>query len=237
MKHAAFNARRPGHAFTLIELLIVIAIIAILAAMIIPITRAAGRRQTLAKARTQLTFLEVAIENYHTKLGHYPPDNPGKPWLNQLYYELLGTTNTGPTLETVDGSAELRIPGDFATIWGPNVSGFANCSTGGGDEGHTAVRFLSDLKPSQVGTPKAVDANSPFPLGAKFLVCSVPWPLPPEPALYPLGVGGLNPFRYNSSNPTNNPNSFDLWVDVIINGKTNRISNWSKEPIIVSQPW
>jgi len=237
MKHATLNPRRPVHAFSLIELLIVIAIIAILAALIFPATRGINRNKIRSKARAEVALLEMAIENYHSKLGHYPPDNAGKPWLNQLYYELLGSTNTGTTLRTVDGSAELRIPGDFTSVFGANVSGFVNCSAGGGDEGHTAIRFLSDLKPSYVGTPKEVDAASPFPVGAKFLVCSVPWPDVGVPPWRPLGVPGLNPFRYNSSNPTNNPNSFDLWVDVIIDGKTNRISNWSKEPIIVSQPW
>jgi hypothetical protein len=46
------------------------------------------------------------------------------------------------------------------------------------------------------------------------------------------GAGGaqINPFRYVSSNPTNNPSSFDLWVDVVVGGKTNRISNWSDKP-------
>jgi hypothetical protein len=40
---------------------------------------------------------------------------------------------------------------------------------------------------------------------------------------------GLNPWRYVSSGPTNNPGSYDLWVDLYIGGKTYRLSNWSKE--------
>ena len=66
---------------------------------------------------------------------------------------------------------------------------------------------------------------------AYIIVCSVPWPADLN---YPLpNHPGVNPFRYNSSSPTNNPNSFDLWIDVMIDGKTNRISNWSREPIIL----
>ena len=42
----------------------------------------------------------------------------------------------------------------------------------------------------------------------------------------------LNPWRYVSSNPTNNPGEFDLWVDIIVGGKTNRICNWSDKPPI-----
>jgi hypothetical protein len=43
----------------------------------------------------------------------------------------------------------------------------------------------------------------------------------------------VNPFSYNSVNPTHNPNSYDLWVDLVIGGKTNRISNWSKQYQII----
>ena len=50
----------------------------------------------------------------------------------------------------------------------------------------------------------------------------------------PVVYGDINPFRYVSSNPTNNTSTFDLWVDVIVGGKTNRISNWSDKPEIVN---
>ena len=39
----------------------------------------------------------------------------------------------------------------------------------------------------------------------------------------------MNPWRYNSSSPTNNPGSYDLWVQLSIGGKTNLICNWSKQ--------
>ena len=43
----------------------------------------------------------------------------------------------------------------------------------------------------------------------------------------------INPWRYVLTNPTNNQNSFDLWADIVVAGKTNRISNWSKDPQII----
>ena len=43
------------------------------------------------------------------------------------------------------------------------------------------------------------------------------------------GVSGINPWRYNSSNPTNNPGAYDLWVQLSISGKTNLICNWNKQ--------
>jgi prepilin-type N-terminal cleavage/methylation domain-containing protein len=37
---------------------------------------------------------------------------------------------------------------------------------------------------------------------------------------------GKVPWRYNITNPTNNPGSFDLWVEVEIAGKKEIIGNW-----------
>jgi hypothetical protein len=45
--------------------------------------------------------------------------------------------------------------------------------------------------------------------------------------------GMINPFGYNSLNPTNNPKSYDLWLDIIVNGVTNRVCNWREKPIIL----
>ena len=101
-------------AFTLIELLVVIAIIAILAALIIPITGVVKKMKLRTRTETELGAVENAIEQYKTKHGFYPPDNPGYA-INQLYYELSGTTNNAdrdpnnPTYGTLDRSAATLI--------------------------------------------------------------------------------------------------------------------------------
>ncbi len=232
---AGAKARR---AFTLIELLIVIAIIAILASLIFPVTGAMNRRKMIARAKAELGLLKMAIDNYQTKLGFYPPDNTNSFVLNQLYFELMGTTNNGTYFITLDGGARVSVPAagpELRQIFGPAVQGFANCSArGASEEARAAQRFLrSDLKPAQV----AAVANPNFP-NVKLLVCSIPGPYPIRtPQVSALNPLNANPFRYNSSNPTNNPNSYDLWVDIVIAGKTNRINNWSSEPIIVATPY
>src|SRR5581483_6096855 len=81
-------------AFTLIELLVVISIIAILAAFIVPVASGVARTQKISRARGEMAQLETAIDRYHEERGYYPPDNPGNPLTNQLYYELTGTTAT-----------------------------------------------------------------------------------------------------------------------------------------------
>ena len=47
-----------------------------------------------------------------------------------------------------------------------------------------------------------------------------------------LGIDGrtINPWRYNPVDPTNNPTSYDLWVDITVGNRTERISNWSDKP-------
>jgi prepilin-type N-terminal cleavage/methylation domain-containing protein len=229
-----FNLSTSGRhvaGFTLIELLVVIAIISILAALVIPIGKAVNRKKIVAKARAELAQTQLAIEAYKASLGHYPPDNNLTPRINQLYFELRGTTNTGSTYRTLDGSAEIPMrPAALQAYFG-GVSGFINCTQpGGSDEGRKAKAFLPDLKPGQIG-----DISTSASDRVKILACSVPWPNDPS---FPIpGHPGLNPIRYNSSSPTNNPGSFDLWIDVVIDGKTNRLSNWSQEPLVVSLPY
>jgi prepilin-type N-terminal cleavage/methylation domain-containing protein len=227
-------------AFTLIEILIVIGIIAVLAAMVFPITGAVKRTQIRTRARGELVQLETAIEAYKSRLGYYPPDSAPNYVVNQLYFELLGTTNVGtaaaPVYRTLDGTAQIAAS-SFASVFGPNVSGFLNCTRGGGDEGLLAEAFLRGLKPAQAG-----ELSQPPPAAGAppvRLLVGIPWPADnPNPplAVPPAKTPGMNPWRYNSSNPTNNPKSFDLWIDVIVGSQTNRICNWSEQPLVVGAP-
>jgi len=217
--------RSTPSAFTLIELLVVIAVIAILAALVIPVSGAVRAAGTKRRAMAEMTEVETLIESYKAKLGHYPPDNPGNPLLNQLYYELMGTTNDTHNYITLDGSATVSIL-SVSALFGPNVSGFVNSTKGGGgDEAGGATRFIKGLKPGQIGSVK--------PNQGPVLLVGVPWQKGPPPfATPPLGTStNLNPWRYNQSSPTNNPNTYDLWLDVVIGGKPFRICNWNKQPL------
>src|SRR6516164_2257228 len=119
---STLHAPRSRPAFTLIELLVVIAIMSILAALIIPIGKAVNRTKIRSKARGELAMLEMAIENYKTKMGHYPPDNPDNPRLNPLYFELEGTILTNGVFQTLDGSGQVRM-GQLPITFGPKVTG------------------------------------------------------------------------------------------------------------------
>ena len=213
-------------AFTLIELLVVIAIIAVLAAMLFPAFNIIKARAAIKKAQTELKQIETAIESYKANHGFYPPDNPANVTGSQLFYELLGTKQNGANFETLDGREQ--IPAASVPVAFPGVNGFVNCTRiGAGDETGVGKNFLTGLKPGQYGF--ATTGGVRYGL----LATSVGWPanLGAVAAGLPLE---LNPWRYNASTPTHNPKSFDLWVDIVVSGKTNRISNWSKDPEIVS---
>ncbi len=197
------------------ELLVVIAIIAVLAALLFPAGAAIRNNATRSKARTELNQIVAAIESYKAKYNHYPPDNPSDYAKNPLYFELLGVVDKGGTFESKDGSTAV------AANYFPR-GGFVNCTRGGGDDVTVAQKFISEIKPTQFGS----NVNN-----VRVLSCSVQWPAKLGNGV--AGVPELNPWRYNSSNPTNNPGGFDLWVDIYISGKTNRISNWSSREQIV----
>ncbi|HPY29447.1 MAG TPA: type II secretion system protein [Verrucomicrobiota bacterium] len=220
---------RPPTAFTLIELLVVIAIIGVLAGLMLPVGGRIKQTAQRNKARAELEQIAFAIETYKEKLGHYPPDapnSPNRPRINPLFFELLGTKLVGGTYETLDGSG--RIPtNNVASTFGTGVNGFINCTRAAdADDAPAAQPFLRQLKPTQYG---GITPGSDI----CVLTCSIRWP--DNHAFQPIPAQkGLNPWRYVVTNPTNNPGAFDLWVDILVGGKTNRISNWSPQPQIVN---
>jgi prepilin-type N-terminal cleavage/methylation domain-containing protein len=223
-----------GNAFTLIELLVVIAIIAVLAGFTIPVMKSVKRTQYISHTKAEMGLLETAIQRYHDAYGFYPPGNPNynpnnsatssQAMFSPLYFELLGTTNSNPsnpnngTYYTLDASAS--ISGDQNTMTnGLGVGGFINCTKSTAEDAIPAKSFLSGLKPNQFNSNFT---NNTFQV--TVLLGSVGGPDPNYPASSP----GLNPWRYVSPG-VNNPNSYDLWIQLVISGKTNLVCNWSSQ--------
>jgi prepilin-type N-terminal cleavage/methylation domain-containing protein len=72
MKTMTIQSRRPRAGFTLVELLTVIAIIAILAAMLLPVLSAARKHAQKVQARLQCQDIATAIEKYDSDYGRFP---------------------------------------------------------------------------------------------------------------------------------------------------------------------
>jgi prepilin-type N-terminal cleavage/methylation domain-containing protein len=229
-------AIRNFPAFTLIELLVVISIIALLAAFTIPVYHTVARKKILDRTRGEMEQVATAIDSYKTAYGFYPPSNNSNlkydqanpaTWDNAmytpLYFELLGTTNNNGTYFTLDGSASILVSALAATATSPlGVSGFINCSkSGGGEDAPAARNFLPGLTPKRIGLGITNNIDPAHPVA--LLLAAVGGP---DPSYQPLGPG-LNPWRYVSPG-INNPNSYDLWVQLVISGRTNLICNWSK---------
>jgi hypothetical protein len=141
-----------------------------------------------------------------------------------LYYELSGVTNNGTDFVTLDGSAHIKIA-DVQTAFG--IGGFINCARSG-EEASPAQNFLLGLKARSIGTCTASGSVS-----ISNLVTAAHSDNSYNPLLSANPTYMPNPFRYLYPG-TNNPTSYDLWVQVVISGKTNLICNWSKNPVINS---
>jgi prepilin-type N-terminal cleavage/methylation domain-containing protein len=222
MKTQKTNFVKPQSAFTLIELLVVIAVIGVLAAIIFPAFAAIKKAAIVKRIQGEMKFVETAIEAYKENLNVYPTENAKYPWLNPLYYELTGSTKAGNVYQPLSGIGNISEVG-MGTFFGAgnDVSGFINITRGSDDELKTAKNLLTGLRPAQYlevtnGVPGVV-------LGTRE---KGPTPF----MLFDTAQNSINPWRYQSSSATNNPGRFDLWVDVLISGKTYRFSNWSKTP-------
>lgn len=229
--------------FTLIELLVVIGIIGILAALTTGLVGSAKRKAVEARVQGELAFLETAIEDYKAAIGIYPPDHVVEgggvnPFVNQLYYELNGViANNQQGFYRLPGEnvSQRFTEADIRPIF--NTAGFAN-----------VAEREEDLKYSVPELDQAMVtdlSNTKYKSKLRVLQVPVPWrnhrEIPGEfesPLIYheggaavnPLGTGSrINTWRYVSTNPTNNPASYDLWAEVLIGDEVKIIGNWGEE--------
>lgn len=206
--------------FTLIELLVVISIMALLAALIFPVAGIVKVYQQRSTAKAELVQIVTALDDYKAQYGVYPPSNPTNALLNPLYYELTGVTNVGGSTgsyQTLDNASTVPLS-VYTSVF--NIGGAINCTKLGTDtESAKAKSFLQSLRQNHVGSVSLSGNN------INLLITSVRGP---DSNYMPLGVPDVNPFRYIYPG-TNNPNTYDLWIDLKINGKTYRISNWTQQ--------
>jgi prepilin-type N-terminal cleavage/methylation domain-containing protein len=228
---ALTRRRYKTRAFTLIELLVVISIIGVLAGLTVGLSNLASTKSKQARIKAEMNKLVNAIENYKSTIGSYPPDyqvtDPsdstkkiGIPAPNQLYYELNGTVFNRSTRQfLLAGTQEpAPAPGNFG------AAGYANAATDPKD-----IKFTESFKGDQFKLAQ-LKANQPSLQG---YVLAVPVPGPAYWGMKNVKGGIINPWLYVSTSPTNNPERFDLWTEVIIGKNIVRFSNWEKDPVVV----
>jgi len=127
--HASLSCHRTGRGcggFSLIELMLVVLVIALLAAMGLATMGYVNRKGAESRAQSEVAALSAAIDSYKLDFGSYPAANP-----STLYRELTGqgTVNTNKVyIEPTPGMATNRTAGPFLDPWG-NEYRYANPGT------------------------------------------------------------------------------------------------------------
>lgn len=132
-------------AFTLIELMTVMAIILIIASLIVGVGKSARDAAKKRKAEVMIGTLEVAISMYRADTNVYPGDNDGS-GCDDLYDELIiGTDFTGgspwygPYMEFKSNDLTGTTPEEIKDPWG-NVYHY-NSIGGASDPTHNDQSF------------------------------------------------------------------------------------------------
>ena len=249
----AARLSRAAQAFTLVELLVVISIIAVLAGLVVGIAPSASRRMREARVRAELEGLIGAIEAYKARYGVYPPDNydpvrrVSNPTLHSLYYELTGVLadNVRGVLLTADDNVAIN-PNVFLQYFGregvlnsvPRIPASNPADQHRLDREQKKRLMRREFKPSQYAEIFRSRADAGYVdlevLAAGFSGdasgkrgAGFSWPPRVPVDQHPVRTNpGLNPWRYVSTNPTNNPGRFDLWIEIREPNRTNIIGNW-----------
>jgi prepilin-type N-terminal cleavage/methylation domain-containing protein len=202
-------------AFTLIEILVVIAIMAVLAGLIVGLAGVTGDKKAISKTQAEVQKIALLIEVYRSKIGVLPPDNtnnPTAPTNTSLFYELVGAINNGNgTFTTPFGDVSAA---DLNTACG--VGGIINAAAAGDIEDKAAIkRLLKEVSSQQTNT---ITVN-----GASVIVLTASAEGPNDRI--------INPFFYRIGSPNNgthNPNSFDLWAEIKTRNGPKIIGNWKE---------
>jgi prepilin-type N-terminal cleavage/methylation domain-containing protein len=204
-------------AFTLIELLTVIAIMAIVAALVVTMGQAASQKKKDLAVEAGKNKLVTMISSYQAKLNYYPPDNgllaanaanlaryEGYAATNPLIYELFGCTNTNNGANLIVFNSSAAAPNILSSTYSSvfNRGGIAN-----GDATEPQNFFQPGPLPKEYARYAAGNGSSPP-------ICGLIVPAELIP-------GNTNNFWHYDSSSANrhNMSSFDLWAEYSVGSK------------------
>jgi prepilin-type N-terminal cleavage/methylation domain-containing protein len=152
---------RTNRAFTLIEMLTVIAIIGILAGLLFPAIGAALKKAKVAKAQTEVKAIETALKGYYTEYGKWPaaPTTPSDYNYGAWNPDLTGYLDNGHLMNV------LRSISDPDATYG----------NGNYQNNPRKISFLEAPTKSLLKDPVAPDSN--------YLSYVDPWGIPYQVAL------------------------------------------------------
>jgi len=107
-----FHSRRACGAFTLIELMVVVAVIAILAGLTLATLGNVNRKGAESRARSEVAALAAAIDAYRLEFGAYPSNQ------TVLYGELTGQGTVNTNKIYFEPTAGIATNNQFVDPWG-----------------------------------------------------------------------------------------------------------------------
>ena len=216
MKTTGNHHIRPRQAFTLIEMITVITIMAIIAALVVSMGQHASQEKKMRAVDAEKNRLITMIDSYFAKLNYYPPDNgalvsntlnlsfyDALAATNPLIYELIGATNTNTSLVVFNTSNNVSVlpASTYQSIF--NRGGIANGDT---------------LEPHNFYQPgPSTKEYAAYYTNSNPYVCGV---------LVPVEFTNIqvaNFWHYDSSTTNrHNLGTYDLWAEFSIGSKGGR---------------
>ncbi len=201
--------RRAG--FTLIELLMVISIIAVLAALLVPIISIAKAYSREAKCRSQIATIQSSLELYKNANGYYPEKYIPTTGGIDVYASVFKATAGNKTADTVTAEGGWERIADALLIQLQSAGGdnfrdlkaLSDPFTGGGVSSkvfrYRPAKYYHFVKDS----PLAIDGDGQLADGSQA---------PPNPDTYQLWSAG--------------PDGKDQYGERVNNRKSDDVTNW-----------
>jgi prepilin-type N-terminal cleavage/methylation domain-containing protein len=187
------SARAHSRGFTIIELLIVMAIIVILASLVLGVAGYANRKGATSRAEAEIKALEAACESYKADNGIYPR-NADTDALDAAATTAAAYNPAGTTYPKASVYLYGQLSGDYDNS-NPAASTNYNFKRDG-NEGKGYMEFKPNMLAPQGGTGTVTNIRDPFGNSYGYSTAYAAWQEPPNSGAPPQK--GYNP-------------TFDLW--------------------------